>query len=162
MFGIARADAGNPIRSDQLPLLLSLLDQAALALTLAATQRAQRELDVLADRDRIAADLHDQVIQRLFAVGLGLQSAQRRTREPDVASRVSDAVDQLDQVVREIRTTIFDLHAATTGRPGLGGRIRAAVTELTAHTAVRPVIRVTGPVDVVPDAVADHVEVTDA
>ena len=154
----ARAPGAAEFDAAELPVVASFADQAALALTLAATLRARRELDVLADRDRIAADLHDHVIQRLFAVGLGLQSAQRRARDPDVAGRVSDAVDQLDQVVREIRTTIFDLHAATTGRPGLGGRIRAAVTELTAHTGVRPVIRVTGPVEVVPDAVADHVE----
>jgi len=144
--------------ADQLPVVAAFADQAALALALAASRRAERELDVLADRDRIAADLHDHVLQRLFAVGLGLQSAQRRAGRADVAERIADAVDQLDQVVREIRTSIFDLHADASGRPGLGGRIRAAVTELTAHAAVRPVVRVTGPVDVVPDVLADQVE----
>ncbi|MEJ2863150.1 GAF domain-containing sensor histidine kinase [Actinomycetospora flava] len=144
--------------AEQLPVVAAFADQAALALALAASRRAERELDVLADRDRIAADLHDHVIQRLFAVGLGLQSAQRRAARTDVAERIADAVDQLDRVVREIRTSIFDLHADPAGRPGLGGRIRAAVTELTAHGAITPVVRVTGPMDVVGDELADHVE----
>lgn len=144
--------------ADQLPVVTAFADQAALALALAVSRRAERELDVLADRDRIAADLHDHVIQRLFAVGLGLQSAQRRAGRGDLAGRISDAVDQLDQVVREIRTSIFDLHADPAGRPGLGGRVRAAVTELTAHGTVRPVVRVTGPTGVVPEVLADQVE----
>lgn len=144
--------------AEQLPVVAAFADQAALALALAASRRAERELDVLADRDRIAADLHDHVIQRLFAVGLGLQSAQRRAVRTDVADRIADAVDQLDQVVREIRTSIFDLHADPAGRPGLGGRIRAAVTELTAHGAVTPEVRVTGPTDVVDAELADQVE----
>ncbi|MEJ2866133.1 GAF domain-containing protein [Actinomycetospora sp. OC33-EN08] len=154
----ARRPDAAAFDAEQLPVVASFADQAALALALAASRHAERELDVLADRDRIAADLHDHVIQRLFAVGLGLQSAQRRTTRPDVAERVAEAVDQLDQVVREIRTTIFDLHADTAGRPGVGGRIRAVVTELTAHSGVRPVIRVTGPIEVVPDVLADQVE----
>ena len=156
---VAARRPGSPeFDADQLPVVAAFADQAALALALAASRRAERELDVLADRDRIAADLHDHVIQRLFAVGLGLQSAQRRAARSDVAERIADAVDQLDQVVREIRTSIFDLHAGAAGRPGLGGRIRVAVTELTAHGAVQPTVRVTGPVDVVPDDLADHVE----
>ena len=154
----ARRPGACEFDADQLPVVAAFADQAALALALAASRRAERELDVLADRDRIAADLHDHVIQRLFAVGLGLQSAQRRAARTDVAERIADAVDQLDQVVREIRTSIFDLHADGSGRPGLGGRIRAAVTELTAHGAIRPVVRVAGPVDVVPDVLADQVE----
>ncbi|MFC5137310.1 GAF domain-containing protein [Actinomycetospora rhizophila] len=156
---VAGREPGAPeFDAEQLPVVAAFADQAALALALAASRRAERELDVLADRDRIAADLHDHVIQRLFAVGLGLQSAQRRAARTDVAERIADAVDQLDQVVREIRTSIFDLHADPAGRPGLGGRIRAAVTELTAHGALTPVVRVTGPVDVVPDDLADQVE----
>jgi signal transduction histidine kinase len=106
-----RSRDSDPFQPGDLPLLGSFAEQVALALELGAKNRAARQLDVFADRDRIARDLHDQVIQRLFATGLQLQSVLRRSSDPDVQSRVRRAVDDLDETVREIRTAIFDLHA---------------------------------------------------
>ncbi len=82
----------SPFTDDQLALMSGFADQAAVALQLANSQRRMRELDVLSDRDRIARDLHDHVIQRLFAVGLSLQSTLQRTKAPSVqtATRTSD------------------------------------------------------------------------
>ena len=65
---------------------------------------------LLEDRDRIARDMHDHVIQRLFATGLSLQSAARLAQHPTVRARLDDAVDDLDSAIKDIRHTIFELH----------------------------------------------------
>ncbi|GAA4783296.1 GAF domain-containing protein [Actinomycetospora chlora] len=155
---VVRRPEATAIDDEGLSAAASFADQAALVLRLAESQQARRQLDVATDRERIAADLHDHVLQRLFALGLGLQATQARLRgHPDAVGRVNEAVDQIDSIVRDIRTSIFDLHAAGAG-PGLGGRLRAAVAEMSAHVAVEPVVRLSGPVDGVSEELAVQVE----
>ena len=154
-----RRDGSEPFTADQLPVVASFADQAALALELADTQLAQRQIAVLADRDRIARDLHDQVIQRLFAIGLLMQSVQRQV--PDGAQeRLGRALEQLDQTISEIRTTIFKLHESPDAEPGgLRSRLLQVVEDLTAGVEIAPTVRTSGPLDtLVPVEVADHVE----
>jgi signal transduction histidine kinase len=142
---------------DQVPMLASFADQAAVALEFAEQQRSQRLLDVLEDRDRIARDLHDHVIQRLFVTGLTLQATMRRITEPDVAARLRTAVEQLDETVREIRTSIFDLHS--TDNTSLRRRLLDLVAGLTEATHLKPSVRMSGTVDnSVPPELAEHVE----
>jgi signal transduction histidine kinase len=130
------------------PLLISFAEQAVLALDLGEKNRAQRQLHVFADRDRIARDLHDHVIQRLFATGLSLQSTVRRAGDPVVQQRIQQAVEELDQTVREIRTAIFDLHAAVGGaETGLRRRLLEAAAEATSGAGVSPAVRIGGAVD---------------
>ncbi|MDN5917447.1 MAG: GAF domain-containing protein [Pseudonocardia sp.] len=153
---VAIRRAGAPAyEPGEVPLLLSFAEQAALALELGAKSRAQRQLDVLADRDRIARDLHDHVIQRLFATGLKLQSTLRRSTRPEVQERIQQAVEELDQTVREIRTSIFDLHTARGGDEGLRRRLLDTVAETSVDSGVSVSVRTSGPVDtVVPSEVA--------
>lgn len=133
---------------EQVPVLGSFADQTALALELADKQRAQVQLDLLNDRDRIAGDLHDHVIQRLFATGMSLQGGVRRITDPEARRRVIGAVEQLDQTVQEIRTSIFDLHtSADDSGISLRRRLLNTVAELSADTAVSPSIRIDGAVD---------------
>lgn len=155
---IAQREPGDPpFRPAEVPLLVSFADQAALALELGEKNRAQQQLAVLADRDRIARDLHDHVIQRLFAVGLKLQGTLRRTTDDDVRDRVQLAVDELDHTVREIRTTIFDLHTADQGVGGLRRRLLDTVADVTAESALVTSVTTGGPVDtLVPPTVATH------
>ena len=87
----------------------SFAEQAALALQIARSREAQQRLELLEDRDRIGRDLHDLVIQRLFAVGLSLESAARVAEVPDVSARLERAVDELDGTIKDIRRTIFAL-----------------------------------------------------
>jgi signal transduction histidine kinase len=142
---------------DRVPLLAAFADQAAFALELAEKHRQHRELAVLADRDRIAGDLHDHVIQRLFATGMSLQGTVRRIADPTVRRRVSRAVEQLDETVREIRTAIFDLHTTgTSGAASLRRRMLDIVEELSAGT-VTPSVRISGAVDtLVPEELGVH------
>jgi signal transduction histidine kinase len=148
---------GSPVFDEQeLQLVSTFADQAALALQRAETQLAQRELEVLADRDRIARDLHDHVIQRLFAIGLGLQSTHRREKSPQQAARLDDHIDQLHEVIQEIRTAIFDLQAGPAETPRLRTALHELITELTGESPMRTTVRMSGPLDVVPAALAQQ------
>jgi signal transduction histidine kinase len=137
----------------------SFAEQAALAIQVARARADQQRLAVFEDRDRIGRDLHDLVIQRLFAVGLSLQGAGRRVLDPDVGARLTQAVDDLDDTIKDIRRTIFAL-----GTLGESADIQAEVTRLVDRAAetlkFRPKLRFEGPVrslvqdDVAPDILA--------
>ena len=154
----AREPGAGSFESAQLSVVASFADQAALALQLAAQQRAARELDVLGDRDRIARDLHDHVIQRLFAVGLSMQSTQRRTKSPELQKRLGDSIEQMHEIVQEIRTAIFDLHGGAAGETRLRHRLHDAVAELTDDAPVHPTVSMSGSIDTLPTQLAEHVE----
>jgi signal transduction histidine kinase len=146
---IALRRVGAPPFDRSLAALISAFaDQTALALDLAARQEVIRRADVVEDRDRIARDLHDHVIQRVFAAGLSLQSALPRIDDGEAARRVRSAVEQLDETVRDIRTTIFDLHTSDSARDGdsLRRRLLDIVTE-TAGADLRPTVRMSGAID---------------
>ncbi|HYB80342.1 MAG TPA: GAF domain-containing sensor histidine kinase [Mycobacterium sp.] len=142
---------------EQFEMMAAFADQAALAWQLAVSQRRMRELDVVTERDRIARDLHDQVVQRLFAVGLALQGTVSRAEDPEVQRRLAEAVDDLQGVMQEIQTTIFVLHAAPQGASRLRQRIDEAVAEV-AGARLRTSVQFVGPLSVVDGALADHGE----
>jgi signal transduction histidine kinase len=141
-----------------LPMLASFADQTVLALEWADRQQQQRILDVLADRDRIAGDLHDHVIQRLFAAGMSLQAIVGQINNGNARGRVTQVVAQLDETVREIRTSIFDLH--TDGEESSGSlrrRMLDAVAEIGASATTSPAVRISGAVDaLVTGTLAEH------
>jgi signal transduction histidine kinase len=130
--------------------------QAALALERLQAQADREALAVLEERDRIARDLHDLVIQRLFATGLALQGAVRLAVRPEVVERIEAAIDDLDVTIRDIRATIFGLHR----RPGsddLRGQLLDLVAEAGAKLGLVPALAMEGPVDsAVPDRVRPH------
>jgi signal transduction histidine kinase len=144
----ARRSGRLPFDDRLAPLVTAFADQSALALDTAARHQLARQLDVYADRDRIARDLHDLVIQRVFAAGLALQSLLPRLDDEDVARRVRSVVGQLDETVRDIRTTIFDLHTvgADEHADSTRRRLSDAVEELTADR-LRATVRMSGAVD---------------
>jgi two-component system sensor histidine kinase DevS len=152
-----RQAGARPFTEEQLDMMAAFADQAALAWQLATTQRRMRELDVLTDRDRIARDLHDHVIQRLFAVGLALQGTIPRARSAEVQQRLSESVDDLQAVIQEIRTAIFDLHAAPSGSTRLRQRLDEAIAHF-AGSDVRTKVQFLGPLSAVDAELADHAE----
>jgi signal transduction histidine kinase len=152
-----RHDQSTPFSQDQEEMMAAFADQAALAWQLATSQRLARELDVLADRDRIGRDLHDHVIQRLFAVGLALQGTITRARSPEVQQRLSEYVDDLQAVIEEIRTTIFDLHGPASGTTRLRKRLDEAIAQFSDET-LHITTKFIGPLSVVDATLADHAE----
>ena len=115
-----------------------------------------RMISLLDDRDRIARDLHDRVVQRIFAVGMALQSAMRLPQLDLVLDRVGKAVEDLDSTITEIRTTIFEL-----GDSGVHGGLRRGVlalaNEMAPSLGSRPDVVFHGPVDsAIPQHIADH------
>ncbi|MFD8964175.1 GAF domain-containing protein [Streptomyces sp. NPDC059568] len=157
---LARMRGSTPFSPAETAPLLAFAGQAALAMELAGRRRSAEQLTLLADRDRIARDLHDLAIQRLFATGMTLQSTVRFVEHPAARERLLRAVDDLDETIKIIRSTIFGLRAHDTGRARQGLRVRATVM---VEQAVRslgftPSVRMEGLIDTdVPPAIAEHV-----
>lgn len=136
---------------DEVPLLASFAAQAALAMERARAQEERELLVVLEDRERIARDLHDVVIQRLFATGLQLQSTVPLAARPEIGQRINAAVDELDSTIRDIRRAIFELRTPMSAT--LRTDIRAEVDSAAGAIGFRPALEIVGPVDsAVPDA----------
>ncbi|MFC3385101.1 GAF domain-containing protein [Couchioplanes caeruleus subsp. azureus] len=137
---------------DDAALLASFAGQAALALERARAQEQRELLVVLEDRERIARDLHDVVIQRLFATGMHLQGVAAHPLGSEATARVNAAVDDLDATIRDIRRSIFELRAPAGA--SLRTELRDAVEAAAGALGFRPVLDVSGPVDsAVPDDV---------
>jgi signal transduction histidine kinase len=96
--------------TELMPALTEFALQAGVAFVAARAQRDGARLALLEERDRIARDMHDNVVQRLFATGLSLQSAAPLAQHPVVRARLLEAVDALDSAIKEIRQAIFELH----------------------------------------------------
>jgi signal transduction histidine kinase len=131
-------------------LVVALAAAAGIAIQNARLLERLHEATLLEERDRIARDLHDKVIQRLFATGLTLQGAARLSLRPEVASRLEQAVLDLDDTVREIRTTIFQLETTRRARRrSLRQEVLDLTEELARSLAFSPAVRFDGPVDTV-------------
>jgi signal transduction histidine kinase len=135
-----------------------LADQAALATEMARAREDAERLLLADDRDRIARDLHDLVVQRLFATGMSLQGVLRLIGDSRASERILTAIDDLDTTIREIRSAIFALESPT----GASSGFRAEVLRLAARAAeglgFEPSVRFEGPVDnTVPPELAPHV-----
>ena len=138
--------ADESLRDVDVALKESFASQVALALQVAQAQEDRGRLAVFMDRDRIGRDLHDLVIQRLFAVGLTLENAVRLAVRPEVVQRITGAVDDIDATIKDIRRTIFELSApAGSGdiRSALGAEVAAAGSSL----GFTPRLQTSGPVE---------------
>jgi PAS domain S-box-containing protein len=116
-------------------------------------RQAEQDLRLVEDRERIARDLHDIVIQKLFAAGMTIQGVWSRTTEPESARRLSGIVDDLDETIREIRSVIFSLQAET-GQERMRGEILRVVSEERLVLGFEPRVRFDGRVETMSDAVA--------
>jgi signal transduction histidine kinase len=139
---VGRRHGAVPFPQAQADVIASFAAQAAVALELAATRAEAERLSLYEDRDRIARDLHDQVIQRLYATGMSLEGTMPMITRPEVASRVTNAVDAMDETIKDIRATIFALQARNIPvRPDLHGDVVALVDEMTPLIGFAPSLR---------------------
>jgi signal transduction histidine kinase len=159
VLGLWRHEGSPPFPSETVEVIVSFALQAAVALELAERRSDAQRLRALEDREGIARDLHDLVIQRLFATGMALEGAVRLVDNPDVAERIVRAVDSLDETVKDIRSAIFALHSRSTGAggPTLRERILAEVQSAAEMLGFAPTLRMEGLLDTrVPEAHADQ------
>lgn len=155
---VARLDGKPAFGQETLRLVDSFAGQAAIALRLGVAAAEREQLAVFGDRDRIARDLHDLVIQRLFATGMALEGAIRGMQPPDKVERVRQAVDDLDATIKDIRTSIFALQQPA---PQAGEGVRLAVLQAVSAgrsaLGFEPDVVFHGPVDtLIPSAVAEQ------
>ncbi len=131
---------------DDEELVLALAMAAGIAIENARLHSLVRDLALTEDRDRIARDLHDSVIQRLFAIGLSLQGTARLVERPDAVMRISEAIDKLDETIRQLRKAIFDIEM-TINKEGLQPKVLDLVHELRPVLGLHPHVSLSGPVD---------------
>jgi signal transduction histidine kinase len=159
VIAIARNPRQPRFDTSHLDLVSDFAGRAAMALTAALAHACEHELAVLADRERIAHDLHDHVIDRLFAAGMDLQATIARCGSPEDMERLTRTVDDLQSTIDDIRTTVFRMQFPAKHASDLRQRIQTAVGGLTAdRDDITTTMRFVGPMSVVGVELADHVE----
>ncbi|WP_433507345.1 GAF domain-containing protein [Pseudonocardia halophobica] len=153
-------EVGRPVFTlEDQKLTAGFANQAAIALELAESRVERERLHVLDERERIAADLHDHVIQRLFVAGLSLQGVASRLTGPE-ATRLAQVINDLDDTIAQIRTSIFSLQH-TGDDEGVRSRILAVVTESARLLGFTPLLRFSGPAETLVAAAHDETLVDD-
>ncbi|MEU6549182.1 GAF domain-containing sensor histidine kinase [Streptomyces sp. NPDC046915] len=156
---LARQTGASDFSDKETEQLKVFAAQAAVAMELAERRRDAEQIALLEDRDRIARDLHDLAIQRLFATGMTLQSAGRFIQHAEASERVLRAVDDLDETIKIIRSTIFGLRTREDDEaPGLRARAVRVAGEAAPVLGFAPSVRMEGLLDThVPQGTADHI-----
>ena len=162
VIAVARSAEHPPFDDSYLGLVSDFATHAAIALMLAAGRQHARQLTLVAERERIAHDLHDHVIQRLFAAGMDLQGTVARVRSPEVGDRLNRTLDDLQTIIEEIRTTIFQLKSPAANDGGFRNRIQRLVADLTEGRDVITTVRMHGPLTAVGGELAEHAEAVTA
>ncbi|HEY2575639.1 MAG TPA: GAF domain-containing protein [Streptosporangiaceae bacterium] len=153
-----RRKGSLPLSPPAVDMLITFAAQAGIGLELADHRRDAQQFALFEDRDRIARDLHDLVIQRLFATGMSLQGSAGLIADPQAASRVRQAVDALDETIKDIRSAIFTLQARPqSGAAGVRTAVLAIVAEMTGLLGFAPAVRLDERLDaLVPGEIAEH------
>ncbi len=162
VIAIARGADQPPFSEDYLDVMSDFATHAAIALVLASAREDSRQLTILAERERIAHDLHDHVIQRLFAAGMDLQGTLARARSPEVADRLNRTLDDLQTIIEEIRTTIFQLKSPVAKAGDFRHRIQRVIADLSENREVVTTVRMNGPMTAVGGELAEHAEAVTA
>jgi signal transduction histidine kinase len=158
VLSAGRRPGAMPLSQAAAGMLATFAAQAAIGLELAEHRRQAEQMAVFEDRDRIAKDLHDLVIQRLYATGMSLQGVTSMIKAPEVADRISRSVDALDETIREIRSAIFALQTHPDARPAaLRARVLFVAQEMASALGFAPSLQLDGALDtMVPDEIAEH------
>lgn len=152
---VARSPDQPVFDARDLELMSDFAGHAAAALTLADA----RALAVLTDRERIAHNLHDLVIQRVFAVGMDVQGTVARSHSPEVTDRLNRTLSELQAIIEDIRTAIFGLLQSPVGQTSsFRQRIQQLVAAMTDNRDITTTLQISGPLTVIADVVAEHAE----
>jgi signal transduction histidine kinase len=156
VLSVVRLRGRSAFTAEDLDMATGFANQASVALELARARSDQQRAALLDERERIAADLHDHVIQRLFASGLSLQALAATLGPGRATERVLATVADLDATISQIRTAIFALQQpAQAAARGLRARLLDVVTEVTPALGFEPAVRFSGLLDTLPTALTD-------
>ncbi|MCX4969123.1 GAF domain-containing protein [Streptomyces sp. NBC_00654] len=156
-LALPRRRGESPYTAVDRLLASQFASQAALALVMADAQHDREQLAVYEDRDRIARDLHDLVVQRLFATEMMLESTRRRAASEETGELLGQAVDELDSTIQEVRTAIFALQQPPAEAPAtFRGRVLRETGGAAAVLGFQPSVHFTGPVDALVGEPADR------
>jgi signal transduction histidine kinase len=159
-FVVGRVDR-RPFTADDLEMAEGFTRQATLALELADARAARHRLGLLEDRGRIARDLHDHVVKKLFAAGLTIQGTATLAKSAEVRERLTATIGMLDDSIRSIRTSIFTLQDPAAPLASIRSRVGTVLAELGPVLGFTPALQFEGPLDsVVDDTLAAEVEAT--
>jgi signal transduction histidine kinase len=155
---VGRHPGSMPLTPAAAEMAGSFAAQAGIVLALADARRGAEQLTLLQDRERIARDLHDLVIQRLYATGMSLQGVMPLIDRPEATERVSRAVDAMDETIKEIRSAIFALQVPRyAARAGLRERVRDVLQEMTELLGFAPALSLVGDLgDRLPEEAGDQ------
>ncbi|MEO7069522.1 MAG: GAF domain-containing protein [Nostocoides sp.] len=145
VLGVSVETGSGAAWTERLGEIAEFVKQSALALLAGRAQRDRAAMALMGDRERIARDMHDHVIQRLFATGLSLQSASRLAQNQAIKARIEEAVDDLDVGIREIRSAIFELHRPST--VSAQRELNALASSYSRGIGEPPALTVTGSLD---------------
>jgi len=162
VIAVARSADRPPFDDSYLDLVSDFATHAAIALMLASGREHTRQLSIVAERERIAHDLHDHVIQRLFAAGMDLQGTVARVRSPEVSERLNRTLDDLQTIIEEIRATIFQLKSPLENDGGFRNKLQQVVADLTENRDIVITVRMHGPMSAVAGELAEHAEAVTA
>lgn len=155
---VGRAPGGTSFSEVDHGMMRAFTSQVSLALELLRVHRQREQEAVFGDRDRIARDLHDLVIQRLFAAGLSIQSLRKYTTDPEPLERIATVTRELDATIRELRDTIYSLRSIPQASPTFTSSVFTLVADAFDGHDLEPVIQLSGPLDGALDGEkADHV-----
>jgi two-component system, NarL family, sensor histidine kinase DevS len=152
----------SPVRSGGHTLVIAIVrDIADRIQANEELARVRADLALVDERERIARDLHDTVIQRLFAVGLSLQGALARAVTDPALERMHQAIDDIDETIRDIRSAIFSLHTRRPGGASLRDDVIAVAAEAARPLGFEPAVAFDGPIDsAASDAMQEHLTAT--
>lgn len=144
---VGRSAGGRRFSPPDVEMATTFAHHAALALELATARRRAQRMELVEDRSRIARDLHDHVIQQLFAAGMTLQGVAVAVRDDPAAAVIDGVVDTIDDAIRQIRASIFQLRPPSMLGSGLRAQVLDVVTDVTASLGFDPQVHFSGPVD---------------
>lgn len=152
---VVRTAGAAALGEEDLSMIGAFASEAVVAIELAEANESRQRLAIAEDRDRIARDMHDKVIGRLFGAGMSILASSNQVADVDVQHRLNEAVDELDETVKEIRTTIYGIRSQADWGRGVRGKVLEIAADQREVLGFEPEVTLTGAIDDLPGDIVD-------